>query len=205
VGRRLPEDPHKRRLAIFKRIYQHMPHWRECIIAGTMGDILTIPETGEEVYFHDLLVGLDSLPPRQREAFELICCQGYTETAAAKIMLPNSRFSTTAQQHLNAALERMVAAYDEAQSGIWRIFHRWRLVMSVHPFIERRVREGLMQARNDIDAEIDKHKAEIDKLKAALGQVDQMLKGQLPGKPEPRQSRAKEPAVVDLDAAGSQK
>lgn len=83
-----------------------------------MGDILQAPD-GEEIYYGDLLVGIDTLPPRQRQAFELICLEGYTETAATKIMLPDSKWSTPVQQYADAALARMVAAYDEKQAGTW--------------------------------------------------------------------------------------
>jgi hypothetical protein len=155
---------------VFRRIYQNMPHWREQIVAGTMTDVLTTPE-GEEIYYNDLLVGLDTLPPRQRQAFELICLQGYTETAAAKIMLPNSRWSTTVQQHVNAALERMVARYDDQQSGLWGLIKRWRALMALHPIVESHLKEALKTAKKDIVEQ-------IRPLQEALGQVDQMLRGE---------------------------
>lgn len=96
-----------------------MQHWRALIEAGEMGHIITIPDTGEEIYLLDLMVGIDSLPPRQREAFELICILGYTETDATKIMLPNSRWSTPVQQYADSALVRMIQAYDDKQAGTW--------------------------------------------------------------------------------------
>lgn len=117
--RRLPEDPVKRRLQQFKRLYQHMEHWKVLIETGDMSHIITVPETGEEIYLLDLMVGIDSLPPRQREAFELICLLGYTETDATRKMLPHSRWSTPIQQYADTALARMVAAYDAAQAGTY--------------------------------------------------------------------------------------
>lgn len=120
MARRLPEDPSRRRLAYLKKIYQHLPHWRSLREQGVMDDIITIPETGEEIYAGDLLIGLDSLPPRQRQAFELICLQGFTETAATKIMLPDSKWSTPIQQYADTALQRMVASYDAKQQGTWQ-------------------------------------------------------------------------------------
>lgn len=118
MGRKLPEDPTKRRLQIYKRLYQHMPHWYELMCSGDMEDIITTID-GEEVFYYDLLIGLDFLPPRQRQAFELICLQGYTESAATKEMLPNSKWSTPIQQYSDMALARMVAAYDQKQAGTW--------------------------------------------------------------------------------------
>lgn len=81
----------------------------------TLPGIVTIPETGEEIYLADLMVGIDSLPPRQREAFELICLQEWTETDATKKMLPDSKWSTPVQQYADTALGRMIAAYDHYQ------------------------------------------------------------------------------------------
>ena len=119
MPRKLPDDPVKRRLQIFKRLYQHLEHWRSLIEAGEMNHIIVIPDTGEEVYLLDMLVGIDALPPRQREAFELIALQGYTETDATKIMLPESRWSTPVQQYADTALERMVRSYDDKQNGTY--------------------------------------------------------------------------------------
>lgn len=93
--RKLPDDPAKRRVQYLKRIYQHLEHFRELMESGQMElpGVVTLPD-GEEIYLDDLMAGIDSLPPRQRQAFELICLQGYTETDTTKIMLPNSRWST---------------------------------------------------------------------------------------------------------------
>lgn len=162
-----------------------MPHWREQIVAGTMTDIITTPD-GEDVFYGDLLVGIDTLPPRQRQAFDLICLQGYTETAAAKIMLPNSRWSTTVQQHVNAALERMIARYDEQQSGIRKFIRKWRVLMSLHPLVEQHLSAALKEARRDIVSQ-------MGDLKSALGQVDQMLKGDSqPAEKAPAKHRAED-------------
>lgn len=127
MGRKLPLfDPDsgadyetsKRRLQIMKRLYQHMPHWRALMEEGAMTDIITTID-GEDVFFYDLLIGIDHLPPRQRQAFELICLQGYTEAAATEIMLPESKWSTPVQQYADMALFRMVQAYDMKQNGTW--------------------------------------------------------------------------------------
>jgi hypothetical protein len=86
----------------------------------TLPLIVIIPDTGEEVYLDDMMCGIDSLPPRQREAFELICLQSWTETDATKVMLPDSRWSTPIQQYADSALARMIAAYDAKQAGTWK-------------------------------------------------------------------------------------
>lgn len=119
--RKFPEDPEKRRKQYFKRIYQHRQHWMSLMESGRLKDIdiIQTPE-GEDIYFGDLLVGLDDLPPRQRQAFELVCLQGYTETAAKEALLPDSKSSSPIQEYVDTALTRMVRAYDEKQAGIYK-------------------------------------------------------------------------------------
>jgi len=127
VGRRLPTfDPDgsdgeyatsKRRVQVFKRIYQNYYHWRSLLESGEVSDVLTVD--GEEIYIGDLMTGIETLPLRQRQAFELICLQGYTESAATAILLPNSRWSTPVQQYSDDGLKKMVAAYDAKQDGTW--------------------------------------------------------------------------------------
>ena len=119
MPRELPSDPAKRRIQHFKRLYQHIQHFHSLLESGDLPFplIVTIPDTGEDVYIDDLLVGIDKLPPRQREAFELVCLQGWTETDAARKMMPDSKWSTPTQQYANSALDRMIASYDEKQAG----------------------------------------------------------------------------------------
>lgn len=81
--------------------------------------IVTDPETAEDICLDDLMVGIETLPPKQRQAFELICLKSYTETAATEIMLPNSRWSTPVQQYADEGLDKMVRAYDLYQQGLW--------------------------------------------------------------------------------------
>jgi len=81
--------------------------------------VITDPETNEDICLDDLMVGIDTLPPKQKQAFELICLQSYTETAATEIMLPNSRWSTPVQQYADEGLDKMIRAYDLFQNGDW--------------------------------------------------------------------------------------
>lgn len=115
--RKLPDDPFKRRTQQLKRIYQHLQHFQALLETGamTMPGIVTIPDTAEEIYLADLMVGIHSLPPQQRRAFTLICLQGWTETDATKEILPESKWSTPVQQYADTALARMIAAYDQYQ------------------------------------------------------------------------------------------
>lgn len=126
MGRRLPSyDPErdgdyatsKRRIQVFKRIYQNYYHWCSLRETGEVDDVLTVD--GEEIYLGDLMTGIETLPLRQRQAFELICLRGYTESAATAIMLPNSRWSTPVQQYSDDGLKKMISAYDAKQAGTW--------------------------------------------------------------------------------------
>ncbi|QDF18645.1 hypothetical protein SEA_PUPPER_159 [Gordonia phage Pupper] len=107
----------KRRLQTFKRLFRQYYQWRSLRDAGQVDDILTIE--GEDFYLGDLLTGIDTLPPQQRKAFELICIFGYTESAATEIVLPNSSSSTPVQQYSDDGLKKMVMAYDAKQAGTW--------------------------------------------------------------------------------------
>jgi hypothetical protein len=174
VARRLPEDPDKRRLQIFKRAYQNLEHWRALIEDRGMDTVIPDPGTGEDIYIGDLMVGIDTLPRQQRAAFELICLKGYTETAARDVLLPHSKSSTPVQQYADSGLARMVKAYDAKQAGLWppveepkliKKPRRRSLIMAVlHPI----VRQGLEKTRKEI-------LVQIEGLKTALKQVDDML------------------------------
>lgn len=144
MGRSLPrahedneEALRKRRLQVFKLAYQGYYEWRSLRDTGmTILDSLPTPD-GEEIHMPDLLTGYTLLPRRQQQSFELICLQSYTEAAATiEIYGPDEtdelhpsdspgnpprkkRSSTVVQQYAQQALERMVQAYDEKQSGTW--------------------------------------------------------------------------------------
>lgn len=103
---------------MFKRVYQNMQHWRALQEDSGMSPILTSVD-GEDIYYHDLMTGVETLPERQHDAFRLICLQGYTESAATEIMLPDSKWSTPVQQYSDDGLKKMIAAYDAKQAGTW--------------------------------------------------------------------------------------
>lgn len=178
MSRKLPDDPQKRRLQIFKRLYQSREHWHALMEDRGMSDVITDEETGEDIFLGDLMVGIDTLPLRQRQAFELICLQGFTETAARDELLPNSRSSTPVQQYSNSGLVRMVDAYDLKQEGRWppliepappkrtKIKTKERpLIMAVlHPI----TRKHLEAARAD-------YLTQIEALQSAMAHVDELL------------------------------
>lgn len=164
-----------------------------------MSDVITTPD-GEDIYIRDLLVGLDSLPRRQREAFELICLQGYTETAARDKMLPNSRSSTPVQQYSDSGLIRMVAKYDELQAGPLLLYTHLRrsLMATLHPILKK----GLEETRKEI-------LHQLDGLKLALTQVDEMLGKPVPQpapnpKPDPENKPKLEDMAREMASAGAE-
>ena len=181
MARRLPNNPSKRRVQYFKRIFQHLEHWHALMEDRGMSDVITTPE-GEDIFLGDLMRGLPLLPQRQREAFELICLKGFTETAARDVLSPASKSSTPIQQAADSGLARMVAAYDSYQAGIWppplplpAKSKRRSLMTVLHPLVRR----GLEQTRKEILTQLESHQQ-------ALAQVDALLQQhQAPTQPAP--------------------
>lgn len=108
MPRKLSEDPEKRRLQIFRRIYSHWYEWQALI---EQEQLVFLQVEGETIYFYDLLAGLDNLPPRQREAFVIHILHCTPEREASKIM--GTSWVSLVGQYSTAALKKMVAAYDQ--------------------------------------------------------------------------------------------
>lgn len=202
--RRLPDDPDKRRLQVFKRFYQHLGHFQALREDRGMDDVIPDPETGEEIYIGDLMVGIETLPRQQRRAFELICLKGYTEGAARDEMLPNSKSSTPVQQYADSGLVRMVHAYDLKQAGQWppsepppppkKTKRRTLIMAALHPI----VRQGLEASRNKLLAEIEALQKAIEALRVGVAQVDSMLNG---GLTVPEETPKEEPKSAPLSVS----
>lgn len=111
MPRTLSKDPAKRRRQIFQNIYLNYYKWESLVESDQMQYISYM---GEEIYFYDLLIGLDDLPPRQRQAFELHLLQGLTEVETSKVMSPDGKWPTVVGQYCSSALIRMIDAYDHA-------------------------------------------------------------------------------------------
>lgn len=107
MPRKLSDDPEKRRLQIFRRIYSHWYEWQSLV---EQEQLHFITVEGEVIYFYDLLAGLDSLPPRQKEAFIIHILNCTPEREASKIM--GTSWVSLVGQYSTAALKKMVAAYD---------------------------------------------------------------------------------------------
>lgn len=121
-SRKLSEDPEKARRQVFKRVFNSYFEWKSLSESGDIhGEQFVLIPTpiGEDIYIPHLLVGLDTLPKRQKEAFIFLCLKGMTESEGADVMLPNSKWSTPVQQYSDMALDRMIEAYDLAQAGMW--------------------------------------------------------------------------------------
>jgi len=174
--RKLPTDPVKRRRQIFKRVYQNLQVWDALREDRGMSDVIPT-EDGEDIFRGDLMVGYQYLPPRQQQAFNLICLQGYTETAARDVLLPNSKSSTPVQQYADSGLIRMIAAYDAKQAGKWpppevakkqKSQPKRSPAMPTKPELHPMVRKSLEDTLQQIHGE-------IQELKKAAIQVEEML------------------------------
>jgi len=180
-------DPQKR-LEVFSRIFQHLQHWHAQIEMGTMGDTIIIPGSGEEVYLYDLLAGLNQLEDRERQVFELVHLQGYTQLAVAKMVPHVPGHSISETSHL--ALEHMVAAYDQVQSGGRATMEAVEppqedrtvevTVVELHEIVVRKLREArdeLAQARDDRQRAAEAAQAEAEELGREIMRVEKMLVG----------------------------
>lgn len=107
----LSENPDKRRLQLFQNIYQNYYHWQ---VAVEDHQITELPVEGEIISFYDLLAGLEDLPRRQRQAFELHVLTGHTEVVTHAMMQFTSPYTRLVGQYASAALKAMVRAYDLA-------------------------------------------------------------------------------------------
>ena len=75
--------PGKMTWQLLERILSNYHLWKE-IYNTTLESDLNI--NGMTINIHDVLDGIDRLPPRQKEALVLSCFQGYKEVDVARIM-----------------------------------------------------------------------------------------------------------------------
>lgn len=141
--RKLSEDPEKRRHQIFRRLYNIYYEWGALIEAGEMDHFLVTPD-GETVYRGDLLVGLDSLAPKQRLAFKLLCLEGMTESQASEVAFGYLECSTPVQQYADTGLKKMVKAYDEKQAKTY-----------ISPAAKKRIKE-LIRQREELNKKAER-------------------------------------------------
>ena len=69
---------------ILERLLNHYWEWHEIYISTGEAD-LHLPN-GITVNYHDILKGIDKLPPRQRQAVVLSCLENRKEVEVAQIM-----------------------------------------------------------------------------------------------------------------------
>ena len=103
---------------ILERVLRYYPQWRAAYEAH---GVETVAHLGNEYHVLDILAGIDTLPPRQRQALTLTCLAGYTHEEAADLMGLPGRTSTI-EQHKNAALDKLLALHEKAD----RAEHRRR-------------------------------------------------------------------------------
>lgn len=75
--------PGKMTWQLLEKILNNHHLWRE-VYQETLDSTLVI--NGMVLDYHDILEGIDRLPPRQREAVVLTCLENYKEADAARIM-----------------------------------------------------------------------------------------------------------------------
>lgn len=75
--------PGKMTWQLLERILNNYQLWHE-IYSKTMESTLQI--NGMTLDFHDILTGIEQLPPRQRQAVKLSCLENRKEVEVAKLM-----------------------------------------------------------------------------------------------------------------------
>lgn len=116
-SRKVPLTPeeqiHANRVRLLGRLLKNYQLW-ECIVRDE--GLLYITIDGEEWHFFDLLDGIKTLPPRQKEALIKVYLEDKREVDAAREM-GFVKWSTPVQQYASLALERLLKFHDEARGG----------------------------------------------------------------------------------------
>ncbi|WP_267716684.1 hypothetical protein [Streptomyces sp. CoH17] len=99
--RELSEEQQK--IAKFEKVLRGYQTWQAAVEDH---NIDTIRVGDEEYCFYDILDGIKTLPPRQRQAFDLIVIEGKKEVQAAREM-GFQRWSTPVQQYKNIAVKKL--------------------------------------------------------------------------------------------------
>lgn len=161
-------------------------------------------DTGEEICLGDLMVGIGTLSSEQRQFFELVCLQGYTESDAKEELLPNFKSSTLVQQYVDSALCHMIAVYDQVQAGTWRKDGPLpvpEVLPSLPPPEKRRVTVSIPSLHPAVIAGLQRTRTEIVEqianLQRALSQVDDLLKG-VPSEGERSSDVEERPRLRDM-------
>ena len=71
---------------------------------------------GEEWCFYDILDGLETLPPRQKEAVILMCIEDHKEWDTAKEM-GFTKWSTPVQVYRNIGLKKLLAFHEDQEKN----------------------------------------------------------------------------------------
>lgn len=100
-----------RREKLLERILRNYRQWEAFVESE---GLLSITVYGEEFHFCDILHGLELLPPRQKEAVQLLLIEDHREVDAAK-MMGFTRWSTNVQQYKNLGVRKLLALQDSPE------------------------------------------------------------------------------------------
>lgn len=93
---------------VLEKLLRNIHEWREYYIEHGIEEIEL--DGGYVVNFHDLLRGIDTLPPRQREALILTCIDNLKEEEAAELM-GFTKWSSPVGTYKKMALKRLLERY----------------------------------------------------------------------------------------------
>ena len=106
-------DPIRRKMKILKEILKNYEQWK--VLVEEHG-VLSLSIDGDEYHFHDILEGIERLPPRQREALWKLCIENKKEVEVAREM-GFTRWSTPVQQYRNHGLFKLVKWHEEKKKA----------------------------------------------------------------------------------------
>ncbi len=103
------EVEEKRRRKIIERLLKNWQAWGALVQSE---GLFSIKIDGEEYHYLDMLTGLNSLPPRQRQAVFLMCVEDRSEHDTASIMGFDNPLVSPCPQYKSAGIIRLIEYLD---------------------------------------------------------------------------------------------
>lgn len=100
---------------VLERVLRHLPEWQELY---EQEGIEELTYGGVTVNIHDILDGLGELPPRQKEAIELLCLRNMRECDAAAVMLPGSTWASPVGGYKRTGLRKLAQRFNETEAAM---------------------------------------------------------------------------------------
>jgi hypothetical protein len=114
-------DPLKRRRKIIERLLKNWQNWGSLVESE---GLFSLTVDGEDYHYLDMLTGLNSLPPRQRQAVFLMCVEDRSEHDTARIMGFDNPLVSPCPQYKSAGIIRLIEYLDADSAEQLEMIHR---------------------------------------------------------------------------------